>query len=148
MNRKHEDMGPGQQEQYDDEPFAQSTLPLPLLTPIEIYEHTREEEAFEDTHQWDSLYIHGLVRVDEKISRSMRKDPPCESCKKYNRVCIVLADEDPYKRFLFEEKNVCCGWCEYATSSGLGRVPRVLELSEEIDIFCDYRSRKFWLLYR
>jgi hypothetical protein len=94
---------------------AQEPPPPPIPTPSEIYERAREEAQFVDFHHWDSLYIHGLVRIDGEISRSMTKDPPCDPCEAYNRVCIVLAEEDPYREFLFVERNVCCGWCEYAT---------------------------------
>jgi hypothetical protein len=94
---------------------AQEPRPPPLPTPSEIYERARKEAKYVDFHHWDSLYIHGLVRVNGETSISMKQVPPCEPCAAYNRVCIVLTEEDPYREFLFVERNVCCGWCEYAT---------------------------------
>ena len=110
-----ERMMTAQQELLQKLVSAQEPPPPPLPSPSEIYENARKEAQFVDAHHWDSLYIHGLVRIDGEISRAMKKDPPCEPCEAYNRVCIVLAKEDPYREFLFVEKNVCCGWCEYAT---------------------------------
>ena len=89
--------------------------PPPAPTPGEIYENAREQAEFVDYHQWDSLYIHGLVRIGGKRSRPVTQDPPCELCAAHNRVCIVLPEDDPYREFLFVERKVCCGWCEYDT---------------------------------
>lgn len=94
----------------------QEPPPPPAPTPSDIYERAREKAQFTDYHQWDSLYIHGLVRVDGEMSSRMINNPPCEPCQKDNRVCFVLTEEDPYREFLFTKRNICCGWCEYSTS--------------------------------
>ncbi len=86
----------------------------------DIYEDARVEAGFSDWHEWNTAYIHGMIRIDGKQSKSMTKYPPCGPCGEASKfaVCVGLMDDDPYQDFLLGEKKVCCGWCEYEKMHG------------------------------
>jgi hypothetical protein len=86
--------------------------------PEDIYEFARIESGLSDFHKWNAAYIHGMIRIDGKQSKSATKYLPCGPCAEARRyaICVGLMDEDPFKEFLVGEKKVCCGWCEYEKS--------------------------------
>jgi hypothetical protein len=96
--------------------------PTPDLTPEAIYERARVKAGFLDHHKWNAAYIHGLIRVDGEQSKSITMDPPCGPCASSHNiaVCVSLAENDPYCGYLVYDKLVCCGWCEYERSQGVG----------------------------
>lgn len=84
-------------------------------TSEDAYESARTEAGFSNQHAWNAAYVHGMVRIEGKPSQAITKSQPCSACADASRfaVCVSLMDDDPFKEFLVDKKNLCCGWCEY-----------------------------------
>lgn len=100
-----------------DTPEINNEIPTYRATG-DVYEFARIESGLSDFHEWNAAYIHGMIHIDGKQSKSATKNLPCGPCAEAHKyaICVGLMDEDPFKEFLVGEKKVCCGWCEYEKS--------------------------------